>query len=194
MKFKDFINENVTSWSYVLKLDPASGEDRAKLLKAAEDRGINVLSEKDEDGYVQLELKPSGSEAAVYKSHAEKDLNATFKVIAPKNSKADVMEATGNFMDDIEELIDTIHEGDFVEARFKQTGNRETYFESFFVQGDVKTITNKFIQIEVTHVTANDESTSGGINAKITHPYTRKFYFTDIEDLEVRGGVRITLK
>lgn len=60
------------------KFDPKSGEDRAKLLKAAEDLKIKVVSERDKDGYVVVDLSSKDSAAlASFKSHANK-LNCKF--------------------------------------------------------------------------------------------------------------------
>lgn len=70
------VNEGVSS----VAVDPQSGEDRAKFLKACEDRGVVVISEKDKNGYVVVELPKEGSATAVLMSLARK-LGAKFTVV-----------------------------------------------------------------------------------------------------------------
>lgn len=71
-------SEENKTFSYVLKLDPESGEDRSKILKAAEEQNVVVISERDADGYVTLELKPGGLVASMLLKHAKDQLKARF--------------------------------------------------------------------------------------------------------------------
>lgn len=66
---------------YAMRLDPYSGEDRAKLIQAADKRSLKIIHERDKDGYFVVEVAENSAEAAAFKSYAKTDLKAKFSVV-----------------------------------------------------------------------------------------------------------------
>jgi hypothetical protein len=81
MNFRDFLNEAKTG---VFKLDPMSGEDRGKLIAAAEDSNVDIIDERDSKGYIVFDCEYDSLDASAILSRAKKEYKAKFKVVKPE--------------------------------------------------------------------------------------------------------------
>jgi hypothetical protein len=62
-----------------LRINPASGEDRSKILAACDDVRAKVIDERDKDGYVVIKLAPDSLDAATLKGHIKTKYKGKFK-------------------------------------------------------------------------------------------------------------------
>jgi len=79
--FKEFLAE--AAQDEMLKLDPMSGDDRGKLIAAAEDSNVDVVEERDSKGYVVFDTPYESSGASAILSRAKKHYKARFEVVKP---------------------------------------------------------------------------------------------------------------
>ena len=71
------------------RLDPMSGEDRSTIIDAAEYQGIEVIEERDENGYVVLGVPFDSMAAAALRSALENKYNAQYYFVTEEKMNED---------------------------------------------------------------------------------------------------------